>query len=91
MNYKYRRYNYLDAYDNIDKTKAIEVTFFRHQGLYMCHAYFSDFDPNPIAFYLTERNEHITKGQARKRLQELFPNAKILREVVPRNSARDRW
>lgn len=61
------------------------VTFFRHKGLYMCHAYYKN-HTQQFDFYLTERNESLTKGQARKRLQELFPNAIIERIVVPRNS-----
>lgn len=66
--------------------KEIElVALFRHKELYMCHAYYKDHTER-FNFYLTEKNEFLTKGQARKRLQELFPNAIIKKFVVPRNS-----
>lgn len=66
--------------------KEIElISFFRHKGLYMCHAYYKDHTER-FNFYLTEKNEFLTKGQARKRLQELFPNAIIKKFVAPRNS-----
>lgn len=66
--------------------KEIElVAFFRHKRLYMCHAYYKD-HTQQFSFHLTERDEFLTKGQARKRLQELFPNAIIKKFVVPRNS-----
>lgn len=62
--------------------KEIEiVAFFRHKGLYMCHAYYKD-RTKRFNFYLTEKNEFLTKGQARKRLQKLFPNAVIQKFVV---------
>lgn len=79
MNYKYLN----EISENL-KTKVDKVLFFRHQGLYMCHAYRGE--QKLFDFYLTERDEFLTKGQARKRLKELFPDAKIELFVVPRSN-----
>lgn len=68
-----------------NKKDVCLVKFFRHRGLYMCHAYYKDHTKR-FDFFLTEKGEFLTKRQARIRLKELFPNAIIKKFVVPRNS-----
>lgn len=69
----------------VKREEVLMIEFFRHHGLYMCHAYYKNYTER-FDFYLTEKYEHLTKGQARKRLQELFPKAEIKKIIIPRNS-----
>lgn len=65
--------------------KASKVSFFRHNGLYMCKAYVSNSNEE-WRFWLTDRETFLTKGQARKLLQEKFPNATVEIIVIPRST-----
>lgn len=67
---------------NLDCENIKHIRFFRRYGLYMCRAY-HEINEEPFYFHLTDRFEFITKGQARKRLQKIFPNAKVELEVIP--------
>lgn len=68
----------------VEAFEANYVWFFRHKGLYMCHAY--DFNKE-YRFWLTEENVHLTKGQARKLLKSNFPMAIIELRVIARSNA----
>lgn len=83
-------YKYLDEISQDKKDAVTNVHFFRHNGLYMCHAFGND-GHNLFDFFLTERDEFITKRQAKQKLHELFPKAKVKIFIVRRDQPRDRF
>lgn len=64
-----------------------KVSFFRHQGLYLCRAEFED---KHYRFYLTDRLTRLTKRQARQLLQTKFPNAEIELRIISRSTPKCR-
>lgn len=84
--------NNLFKYVKIEKLpkevfNATYIWFFRHKGLYMCHAFLNNIE---YRFWLTEKNEHLTKRQARNRIHEMFPKAFVELKVIPRSNVRER-
>ena len=63
--------------------KASKVSFFRHQGLYMCKAYILN---QEYCFWLTDKETFLTKSQAKKLLQKKFPYAIVEKKIVPRST-----
>ena len=52
--------------------KEIElVAFFRHKGLYMCHAYYKDHTER-FNFYLTEKMNFSQKGKQERDYKNYF-------------------
>lgn len=82
-------YKYLNEISQDKKDEVRLVRFFRHKGLYMCHTF--GINHKNFNFYLTERDEFLTKGQAKERLRELFPEAKIEFFIVRRDQPKHRF